>query len=37
MLLLRANVLAAGFSGARVIVIETLISMLERGVTPGDS
>jgi len=34
MLLLRANVLAAGFSGARPVVIETLIAMLERGVTP---
>lgn len=34
MLLLRANVLAAGFSGARPIVIETLIAMLEREVTP---
>ncbi len=34
MLLLRANVLAAGFSGARPIVIETLIAMLEKGVTP---
>jgi histidine ammonia-lyase len=34
MLLLRANVLAAGFSGARPLVIETLIAMLERGVTP---
>jgi len=34
MLLLRANVLAAGYSGARPLVIETLISMLERGVTP---
>jgi histidine ammonia-lyase len=34
MLLLRANVLAAGFSGARPLVIETLITMLERGVTP---
>jgi histidine ammonia-lyase len=34
MLLLRANVLATGFSGARPIVIETLIAMLERGVTP---
>jgi len=34
MLLLRANVLAAGFSGARPIVIETLTAMLERGVTP---
>jgi len=34
MLLLRANVLAAGFSGARALVIETLAMMLERGVTP---
>jgi histidine ammonia-lyase len=34
MLLLRANVLAAGFSGARPLVVETLIAMLERGVTP---
>lgn len=34
MLLLRANVLAAGYSGARAIVPETLIAMLERGVTP---
>ena len=34
MLLLRANVLAAGFSGARPLVIDTLIAMLERGVTP---
>src|ERR1044072_8499613 len=34
MLLLRANVLAAGFSGARPLVIETLIAMLERRVTP---
>ncbi len=34
MLLLRANVLATGFSGARSLVIETLIAMLERGVTP---
>ena len=34
MLLLRANVLAAGFSGARPLVIETLIALLERGVTP---
>src|ERR1044071_5046732 len=34
MLLLRANVLAAGFSGARPQVIETLIAMLEKGVTP---
>jgi histidine ammonia-lyase len=34
MLLLRANVLALGYSGARPLVIETLISMLERGVHP---
>ena len=34
MLLLRANVLASGFSGARPIVIEILIAMLEKGVTP---
>ena len=34
MLLLRANVLAAGFSGARPLVIDTLIAMLDRGVTP---
>ena len=34
MLLLRANVLAAGFSGARALVIDTLIAMLEKGVTP---
>jgi histidine ammonia-lyase len=34
MLLLRANVLASGFSGARALVIETLIAMLEKGVTP---
>ena len=34
MLLLRANVLATGFSGARPLVIETLIAMLEKGVTP---
>ena len=33
-LLLRANVLAAGFSGARPLVIETLIAMLEHGLTP---
>src|ERR1044072_5004554 len=35
MLLLRANVLASGFSGARAVVIDTLIAMLEKGVTPG--
>src|SRR5882724_11931500 len=34
MLLLRANVLAEGFSGCRPILIETLIAMIERGVTP---
>ena len=34
MLLLRANVLASGFSGARPQVIDTLIAMLEKGVTP---
>ncbi len=34
MLLLRANVLATGFSGARPLVIDTLIGMLEKGVTP---
>jgi histidine ammonia-lyase len=34
MLLLRANVLARGYSGARPAVIESLLAMLERGVTP---
>jgi histidine ammonia-lyase len=34
MLLLRANVLALGYSGARPIIIETLLAMLERGVHP---
>jgi len=34
MLLLRANVIAAGLSGARPQVVETLIEMLESGVTP---
>src|SRR2546421_5402877 len=34
MLLLRANVLARGYSGARPIVIDTLVAMLERGVCP---
>lgn len=34
MLLLRANVLALGYSGARPLVIETLLAMLERGVHP---
>ncbi|HVF50871.1 MAG TPA: histidine ammonia-lyase, partial [Pyrinomonadaceae bacterium] len=32
--LLRANVLALGYSGARPLVAETLLSMLERGVHP---
>lgn len=34
MMLLRANVLALGFSGCRVEVVETLLQMLERGVSP---
>ncbi len=34
MLLLRANVLACGYSGARPAIIETLIAMLDRGVSP---
>ena len=34
MLLLRANVLARGLSGARPVVVETLIAMLEHGVHP---
>lgn len=34
MLLLRANVLACGLSGARAVAAETLVAMLERGVTP---
>jgi histidine ammonia-lyase len=34
MLLLRANVLACGLSGARPLAAETLVAMLERGVTP---
>ena len=34
MLLLRANVLACGLSGARAVLIDTLIAMLETGVTP---
>jgi histidine ammonia-lyase len=34
MLLLRANVLACGLSGARPVVVDTLVAMLERGVTP---
>lgn len=34
MLLLRANVLALGYSGCRATLIEILIEMLNRGVTP---
>ena len=34
MLLLRANVLAVGLSGARPVVAETLIEMLNKGVLP---
>lgn len=34
MLLLRANVLACGLSGARPVIVETLVEMLTRGVTP---
>ncbi len=34
MLLLRANVIALGFSGARPVVVTTLLQMLERGVHP---
>ncbi|MEP6570102.1 MAG: histidine ammonia-lyase [Acidobacteriota bacterium] len=34
MLLLRANVLACGLSGARSVVVDTLVAMLEQGVTP---
>jgi histidine ammonia-lyase len=34
MLLLRANVLALGYSGARPVVIETLLMMLEQNVCP---
>jgi histidine ammonia-lyase len=34
MMLLRANSLAKGYSGARAIVIDTLCEMLNRGVTP---
>src|SRR5215468_6593180 len=34
MVLLRANVLSLGYSGCRPIVVETLIEMLNRGVTP---
>ncbi|HYE13587.1 MAG TPA: aromatic amino acid lyase, partial [Pyrinomonadaceae bacterium] len=34
MMLLRTNVLAVGLSGARPVVAETLLAMLERGVHP---
>lgn len=34
MLLLRANVLALGYSGCRLLLVDTLVAMLERGVTP---
>ncbi|HMF55330.1 MAG TPA: histidine ammonia-lyase, partial [Pyrinomonadaceae bacterium] len=34
LLLLRANVLALGYSGARALVIDTLVWMIERGVHP---
>ena len=34
MMLLRANVLAKGYSGARPLVVETLLAMLARGVHP---
>ncbi|MEK6283399.1 MAG: histidine ammonia-lyase [Acidobacteriota bacterium] len=34
MLLLRANVLACGLSGARSVLVDTLVSMLKQGVTP---
>lgn len=34
MLLLRANVLACGLSGARPVIVDALVAMLERGVTP---
>jgi histidine ammonia-lyase len=34
MMLLRANVLALGFSGCRVEVVETLLAMLEAGLYP---
>jgi histidine ammonia-lyase len=34
MMLLRANVLALGYSGCRVEIVEALLAMLERGVYP---
>ncbi|MBS1249121.1 MAG: Histidine ammonia-lyase [Chloroflexi bacterium] len=33
-MLIRANTLAKGHSGARLVVVETLVKMLNRGVTP---
>ena len=34
MMLLRANVLSLGYSGARTMIVETLIEMINRGVHP---
>ncbi len=34
-MLIRANTLAAGYSGVRPELVETLLEMLNRGVTPG--
>jgi histidine ammonia-lyase len=34
MMLLRANVLAQGYSGCRAALIDVLVAMIERGVTP---
>ena len=34
LVLLRANVLARGFSGCRALLIEALVALLDRGVTP---
>lgn len=34
MMLLRANVLSLGYSGVRIVVVETLLEMLNRGVHP---
>src|SRR6266480_1350184 len=34
MMLLRANVLALGYSGCRPVLIDTLATLLDRGVTP---
>ena len=34
LVLLRANVLARGFSGCRAMLIEALVALLDRGVTP---